>query len=302
MRMDKTLIDKVIKLLRDAADRIDSNRCAHEETERGGTNWTICSACRARWADDEGGMPPYVPHPLIAECEAMANYLSKPQADTAEASAADKHTEATRMLILANKVITRAQKWIEITLDVHDRKTHVADDVVEEHVTRLREIYKETELFTGKLYSEMHNPDLLAANKLDALTSALEALERFEKAAVKLKRASFSGEHMHSVFCNAPVAEGFGNGKCNCGITDINHALDQYREVIPLLKGTVEEQTDQEKAHLALMNLQSCIWNIQQSNSPESLAGIKGMDALLHVSKYFTEKKPSTEQPIHDPT
>lgn len=37
--------------------RDQRNTCQHDETHRGGVLWTICDACGAKWADDEGGKP-----------------------------------------------------------------------------------------------------------------------------------------------------------------------------------------------------------------------------------------------------
>lgn len=51
--MDLSYKDVLQKLLRVA----ENNFCEHEDIYRGGTNWTICSSCGRKWADDEGGMP-----------------------------------------------------------------------------------------------------------------------------------------------------------------------------------------------------------------------------------------------------
>ena len=46
--------------------------CLHEDTHRGGAIWTICDACGAKWADDEGGFPGYEePEPLARAREAL---------------------------------------------------------------------------------------------------------------------------------------------------------------------------------------------------------------------------------------
>lgn len=37
----------------------ENNICSHEETYRGGAIWEICSACGAKWADDQGGKPEF---------------------------------------------------------------------------------------------------------------------------------------------------------------------------------------------------------------------------------------------------
>lgn len=46
---------------------VERNQCEHEDTYRGGTNWTICSACGSKWADDEGGFQPYTPPPELTD-------------------------------------------------------------------------------------------------------------------------------------------------------------------------------------------------------------------------------------------
>ena len=54
------------RVLRDLVALHDRNTCLHEETKRGGTNWTICTQCDRKWADDEGGMPKPVDPPEVA--------------------------------------------------------------------------------------------------------------------------------------------------------------------------------------------------------------------------------------------
>lgn len=46
-------------LIRQMLDHIERNTCTHEETHRGGVIWEICDGCGAKWADDEGGKPPF---------------------------------------------------------------------------------------------------------------------------------------------------------------------------------------------------------------------------------------------------
>lgn len=48
----------------------DNNICTHEETHRGGTIWTICDRCEAKWADDRGGFIPYSDPVAIAAARA----------------------------------------------------------------------------------------------------------------------------------------------------------------------------------------------------------------------------------------
>lgn len=38
---------------------VENSVCSHEETYRGGSIWEICSACGAKWADDQGGKPEF---------------------------------------------------------------------------------------------------------------------------------------------------------------------------------------------------------------------------------------------------
>lgn len=37
----------------------ERNICTHEDTHRAGVIWEVCSACGAKWADDEGGKPEF---------------------------------------------------------------------------------------------------------------------------------------------------------------------------------------------------------------------------------------------------
>lgn len=57
--------DKLYKALKDLLRYAETNTCAHEETHRGGTNWTICDGCGEMWADDKGGFKPYKEPPVF---------------------------------------------------------------------------------------------------------------------------------------------------------------------------------------------------------------------------------------------
>ena len=66
LRNQKACADKTkteTARLRDALKNLlsyaERNECQHESTHRGGTIWTICDDCGAKWADDEGGFKPY---------------------------------------------------------------------------------------------------------------------------------------------------------------------------------------------------------------------------------------------------
>lgn len=53
-------------VLQGAVFEYDRNTCTHDELRRGGTIWTICCECGAKWADDEGGFVPHQDPPAIA--------------------------------------------------------------------------------------------------------------------------------------------------------------------------------------------------------------------------------------------
>lgn len=47
--------------------------CYHESTHRGGSIWTICDDCGAKWADDEGGKPKFKePNEIVNARKALA--------------------------------------------------------------------------------------------------------------------------------------------------------------------------------------------------------------------------------------
>lgn len=50
---DEALMRDALEALRGAVLEADKHECAHDETYRGGTIWTICRTCGAKWADDE---------------------------------------------------------------------------------------------------------------------------------------------------------------------------------------------------------------------------------------------------------
>lgn len=57
----KTLLhylDTVAGIAVEALGIANQQTCRHEEVHRGGTIWTICSGCGAKWADDRGGFQP----------------------------------------------------------------------------------------------------------------------------------------------------------------------------------------------------------------------------------------------------
>jgi len=65
----------------------ENDNCSHQSTYRGGVLWEICDQCGAKWADDEGGKPPYVEPPaIVAASRAIEN----------TAKAAKRHDDAIR--------------------------------------------------------------------------------------------------------------------------------------------------------------------------------------------------------------
>ncbi len=60
----------VTEALRDLLDHVDRNTCAHEDTYRGGSIWTICDSCGQKWADDRGGVIPYSDPEPVAKARA----------------------------------------------------------------------------------------------------------------------------------------------------------------------------------------------------------------------------------------
>lgn len=65
------------------------------------------------------------------------------------------------------------------------------------------------------------------------LASWLKTLDLFHKAAIKQEKTLHSefGGWGHSMFCNAPTDIGFGTGRCNCGVTDMLHALKEMEKL-----------------------------------------------------------------------
>jgi hypothetical protein len=57
-----------------------------------------------------------------------------------------------------------------------------------------------------------------------------ELLLHFIKAAKKQKKCIESGDLPHSIWCNYQTDRGNGEGKCNCGISDILTALKLYEK------------------------------------------------------------------------
>jgi hypothetical protein len=45
--------------LKDLLCYAERQMCTHENTYRSGAMWEICGDCGAKWADDEGGKPPF---------------------------------------------------------------------------------------------------------------------------------------------------------------------------------------------------------------------------------------------------
>lgn len=57
LREQQEEIERLRKALKELLRRDEIETCQHEETQRGGFIWEICTSCGAKWADDKGGKP-----------------------------------------------------------------------------------------------------------------------------------------------------------------------------------------------------------------------------------------------------
>ena len=55
-----------------------------------------------------------------------------------------------------------------------------------------------------------------------------KSLEEFVKAGKKQRGALSAGGWGHASWCNYPRPEGSGEGKCNCGVADLQTAIKKY--------------------------------------------------------------------------
>lgn len=55
----RPLVSQPETLLKKLMEWAEGEICQHEETHRGGAIWEICDSCGKKWADDEGGKPPF---------------------------------------------------------------------------------------------------------------------------------------------------------------------------------------------------------------------------------------------------
>lgn len=78
-------------LLAYAEDQI----CTHEETRRGGI-WEICDYCGAKWADDEGGKPPFEWPEEIQKARALLDAATPKPAPHSDDTAVDLFSEAMK--------------------------------------------------------------------------------------------------------------------------------------------------------------------------------------------------------------
>lgn len=72
-----SLLEEARVALVDLLHLDQKNTCAHEDTHRGGSIWTICDACGTKWADDEGGKPEWTPPAEWTKAEAVISKLAK---------------------------------------------------------------------------------------------------------------------------------------------------------------------------------------------------------------------------------
>ena len=73
----------ILAALQGLLDYVDRQTCTHEDRTRAGTNWTICTACGKKWADDEGGFQAHADAPEVGRARAeleMAHQLQRESA------------------------------------------------------------------------------------------------------------------------------------------------------------------------------------------------------------------------------
>jgi Lar family restriction alleviation protein len=119
---------EVTEALRALIDHFDRDTCAHENTHRGGTLWTICGDCGAKWADDEGGFTPYCDPPAVASARAALTAALTPSPTLGDLTQArDKidaaedverlRTEVGRLREALGRVCDVTQTFIRETTD-----------------------------------------------------------------------------------------------------------------------------------------------------------------------------------------
>ena len=81
--MTRAELEQVRAALDGLLEYIGGPKCEHEETERGGTIWTICNQCGMEFADDRGGVPVVDNSPYDEariQLEFLSAELAKPEA------------------------------------------------------------------------------------------------------------------------------------------------------------------------------------------------------------------------------
>ena len=68
-----TIEADIIKAL---VEEIENKTCTHEDTYRGGAIWEICHDCNAKWADDQGGKPPFKWSDAVTSAKAYLSLLT----------------------------------------------------------------------------------------------------------------------------------------------------------------------------------------------------------------------------------
>lgn len=54
--------------------------------------------------------------------------------------------------------------------------------------------------------------------------------DAFVAAAIKQRKALAEGGWGHAIWCNFQIASGSGHGKCNCGVADLQKALELHEQ------------------------------------------------------------------------
>lgn len=63
--------DELAEALQKGCVKYSATLCAHDETHRGGLIWEICHYCGMKWADDEGGKPPFKENETLLMAESI---------------------------------------------------------------------------------------------------------------------------------------------------------------------------------------------------------------------------------------
>ena len=67
--------DVIVSTLKGLLNEYYKHVCYHDETHRGGSIWTFCDQCGAKWSDDRNPFKPYVDPPIVAQANFICDVL-----------------------------------------------------------------------------------------------------------------------------------------------------------------------------------------------------------------------------------